>query len=365
MGLVVNAHTHISNEEPGHKYFPWQHTWFTCMSWAYGIYSPTMGAPPYDRDPNALYPKQGLRFADPEGIYTIAAMDEAGIDVGVILPIDYDWSWGSESAITLEDKHRHQAEMVRRYPGRFVAFGGPDPRRPGAAEIFERSIVEYDFRGLKLLPKVGYYPWDEQVYPLYEVCRRHDLPVFVCTEPDGGGYNRDRFAEPIHLSDVIADYPDLSIVLLHAGEPQYHYFEEALLVASRAANAYLEVNFWIRPHFVSNIIPSYKDDEEAVLRLLARARNVVGAHRILWGVDGHAGPRLRPDSRESSDWKGPVEWLRSLPELAPRYGLAFAPSEIDMILGENAARLVGISDNWPRPHSYSWHRRLPAPFRGM
>ena len=133
MGIVIDNHRHINSEVPGRKYFPWQQTWLVCMEWAYGGRSPTKGIPPYERDPNALYPRQGLRFADPEGTHTIAAMDAGGIDMCVILPIDYDFSWGSQSDIQIEEKHEHQAQMVAKYPGRFVSFGGPDPRRAGVA----------------------------------------------------------------------------------------------------------------------------------------------------------------------------------------------------------------------------------------
>ena len=99
MGLVINNHMHMNNEVPGKKYFPWQQTWLVCMEWAYGGRSANRGRPPYDRDPNSLYPRQGLRFADPEGTYTIAAMDEGVIDVSAILPIDYDF-WASYRVLT-------------------------------------------------------------------------------------------------------------------------------------------------------------------------------------------------------------------------------------------------------------------------
>jgi len=249
-----------------------------------------------------------------------------------------------------------------------VGVGGPDPRRPDAPEILERSIVEYGFRGLKLIPKAGYYPWDEQVYPLYEKCLDHGVPVFVCTEPDGGGYNRDRFNEPIHLSDVLGDMPDLTVVMLHAGEPLYHWFEEALLVASRAANAFIEMSFWIRPHFVPNMIPSYLDAEESVMRMLARAISVLGSHRIAWGTDGHVGPKSRPNAlagASGNDWKGPVDWIRSLTTQGRMYGLEFSATDVDRILGETAARLVGIGPGWQRPDTYGWRRRMPSPFRGL
>ena len=120
MGLTINNHMHINNEVPGKKYFPWQQTWLISMQWAYNNNNyygktPNTGLPPFERDPHALYPRQGLRFADPEGTHTIAAMDEGGIDVSVILPIDYDFSWGSQSEMQIEEKHEHQAQMVAKY----------------------------------------------------------------------------------------------------------------------------------------------------------------------------------------------------------------------------------------------------------
>ena len=115
MGIVIDNHIHINNEVPGKKYFPWQQTWLVCMEWAYGGRSPQKGMPPYDRDPKTLYSRQGLRFADPDGSYTVAAYDRGGIDMGVILPIDYDMSWGSQSDIQIEEKHKHQAEMVAKH----------------------------------------------------------------------------------------------------------------------------------------------------------------------------------------------------------------------------------------------------------
>ena len=37
-----------------------------------------------------------------------------------------------------------------------------------------------------------------------------------------------------------------------------------------------------------------------------------------------------------------------------------------MMVGGNAARLVGVGDHkeWERPYQYGWRRRLPPPYRG-
>ena len=373
MGLTINNHMHINNEAPGKKYFPWQQTWLVSMQWAYnGSFSyygrtPNTGLPPFDRDPNALYPRQGLRFADPEGTYTIAAMDEGGIDVSVILPIDYDFSWGSQAEMSIEEKHEHQAQMVAKYPGRFVHFGGPDPRRAGAKEIFKRSITEHGAKGLKIIPKNGYYPWQEECYELYDVCMEYGVAMSSCTEPNTGGYNRGRFADPLHLLDVVGDYPDMPLTLLHAGNPLYDYFEKSLFVASGNHNTSIELDYWLAPasgmveaaHAPIFGLPlgSTVLNEETAVLMLARARDILGAHKISWGIDGHFGPRM-----QATGWKI-APWLKGLVKTAAKYGQTFTQEEVDLILGENVARTLGIKEypEWERPAKYGYTRRVPRP----
>ena len=370
MGLVINNHMHMNNEVPGKKYFLWQQTWLVCMEWAYGGRSANGGRPPYDRDPNSLYPRQGLRFADPEGTYTIAAMDEGGIDMSVILPIDYDFSWGSQSDISIEEKHEHQAEMVKRYPGRFVHHGGPDPRRAGAKEIFKRSIIEHGAKGLKIIPKNGYYPWQDECYELYDVCMEYGLPMSTCTEPNTGGYNRGRFSDPLHVLDVIGDFPDMPVTLLHAGNPFYDYFEKSLFVASGNHSTSIELNYWLRPAagvaeamnpsfgYVYGFPPGMNTlNEEVAVIMLARARDIMGAHKITWGIDGHFGPNMR-----RTGWKI-APWLKGLVEAAAKHGYSFTQEEADMILGENIARTLKLKEypEWEKKAKYGYTRRTPQP----
>ncbi len=73
------------------------------MDWAY---SRRGTVPPYTKNPEALFDRQELRMSDPDGTYTIANMDEAGIDASVVFTIDYDFVWGQESGLSVEEKHR-------------------------------------------------------------------------------------------------------------------------------------------------------------------------------------------------------------------------------------------------------------------
>ena len=373
MGIVVNSHQHISCEVEGRTYLPRRQQWHMCMDWAYAGWGGNMAQklPPYSRDPGALYPKQGLRYADPTGEWTIKDMDDAGVDAAVVPAVDYDYSWGGAADITVQEKHEHLAQMQDKYPGRFFGLAGPDPRRPGADDILERAVRDLKLKGLKQIPKTGFYPWDERCYELYERCLDYGLPVAVCSQPDGGGHNRDRFAQPAHLSDVVGDYPDLNLVIYHAGAPLYHWFEETLNVAARAPNVSLSLDYWIEGFYpVPDFIPSFMTGEESVLTLLTKVRDVMGANRIMWGSDTFSGPRVHGNKVFGAAMpygvREVVAWLRDLSSVAKKYGKSFTQEEVDLILGENAARVFGLKEypEWKRPEQFGWRRRSPMPYKG-
>jgi len=368
MGIVIDMHKHLTSGTENRPYFPWRQQWHVSMDWAYGALGG--GRPPFDRDPQSLYPKQELRYSDPEGTWTIKSMDEGGVDVSVCLVIDYDYSWGSDSVIQPDEKNRHMSTMQEKYPGRIFGFAGVDPRRPGAPDIFEKAIKEHKLRGLKLIPKAGFYPWQEEVYRLLDIAQDYDVPVAICTQPSGGGYNRMRFADPIHVDDAIGDFPDIKFILLHAGAPLSHFFENALLAASRNPNVSLQLDFWIHGFIGTALIPSFISDEEAVVRRIAHARDVLGAHRIMWGTDTFSGPRTHGKnlfgSKSGFTLAEVVTWLRNLPDVARKYGIRFSADEVDLILGGNAARILGLDQpaEWQIPHKFGYRRRSPPPFRG-
>ena len=373
MGLVVNTHQHISNEVEGRRYLPKRQVWHVCMDWAYAGWggNPADKIPPYKRDPSASFERQGLRYADPTGEWTIGDMDQAGVDASILPTIDYDLSWGEPADITIEEKHEHLSELQERYPGRFFGLAGQDARRPGAEHIFGRAIRELGLKGLKQMPKTGYYAWDTRACRLYERCLDYGVPAAICTQPDGGGYNRDRFAQPVHLSDVVGDYPDLNLVILHAGAPLYHWFEEALNVASRAPNVYLSLDFWIAGFYpIPGFIPSFMSGEESVIKLLTRVKDVIGANRMMWGSDTFSGPKVNGNNVFGATTpfglKEVVDWLKGLPETAKKYNKSFNSDEADLLLGENAARVFGIQDypDWERTETYGWRRRNPIPYQG-
>ena len=257
--------------------------------------------------------------------------------------------------------------MQLKHPGRFYGLAGPDLRRPGALDLFKRGIEEYGLRGLKVIPGNGYYVWDEKLYPFYEACLDYDVPIFVCTQAHFGGYTRARFQDPIHIGDVICDFPDLKIVLLHAGHPFQDWFEKCIWMASHAPNVYLQFDFWVSGYRAADMdtrqaFVNRRFDEEGLVKMLSQAKAVVGTHRMLWGTDSMHGPRMRTVRHAPI-----VEWWKSLPEIAKKYGHEFTQEDVDLILGDNVARVLKITDEpeWRWQHKYGWRRRYPAPYRGV
>jgi predicted TIM-barrel fold metal-dependent hydrolase len=285
---------------------------------------------PPERDPAIVRPKIEDGMEDPDGHRMVEHMDAAGVDVGVLSALDWELGIGQPAPVGIRPMHEAIAGVARRHEGRFVAFAGIDPQRDDAVELFEWAVNDLGMRGLKLYPPTGFYPYDRIVYPLYERCEAWGLPVLCHTGGPGIALLPARFANPIYLQDVQADFPDLVLWIAHAGHRIY--WQEAAAVAAVGINTYLELSTWQA---------IAEEEEEFYVRWLATVRDRVGAHRLLWGSDHIAGTRVR-GKQKLVNW---VAWFRDLPERAQRYDITFTTEEVEAILGGNAARCLGLREH--------------------
>lgn len=313
--MIVDAHLH--HYERGFFSPRWHD--YVALQWG------TRNPPP--RDPAIIRPKIEDGMEDPDGDRMVEHMDAAGIDVGVLLPLDWELGFRQPAGVPIRRMHEIIAGVARRHAGRFVAFAGIDPQREDAVELFEWAVNELGMRGLKLYPPTGFFPYDRRVYPLYERCEAWGLPILSHTGGPGIALLPARYANPVFLQDVQADFPNLKLWIGHAGHRIY--WQEAAAVAAVGLNTYLELSTW-------QTIAT--DEEEFYVRWLGTVRDRVGAHRLVWGSDHIAGTRVR-GKQKLVDW---VSWFRELPERGRRYGVTFTEDEVAAILGANAARCLGI-----------------------
>jgi predicted TIM-barrel fold metal-dependent hydrolase len=161
------------------------------------------------------------------------------------------------------------ASIVQRYPEQFMGFASVDPwKGKMAVQELERSVKELGLKGLKLHPTTqAFFPNDIQFYPLWEKAAELGIPVLFHSgqtgvgsgAPGGGGYKL-KYAHPMLLDDVAADFPSLTIIMAHPAVPRQ---EEQLAVALHKGNVYIDLSGWspkyFRPILVKYISSILKD----------------------------------------------------------------------------------------------------------
>ena len=166
----------------------------------------------------------------------ITEMDEAGITEAVIMGRQAGPRFGAVPNDEI-------AELSKLYPGRFHMFGGVNLNDvPAAVEEIER-IVEMGFKGIGIdggWNDPPMYIDDKSLYPIYEKCQELDiilslsLSIFLGPELT--------YIEPVRLQRIAADFPNLLIVVPHAGWP---YIMEYLGIAFMHANVWLMPDFYV------------------------------------------------------------------------------------------------------------------------
>jgi predicted TIM-barrel fold metal-dependent hydrolase len=271
-------------------------------------------------DPEALVDNLSPVLRDTTGERLVADMDVAGVDKSCIFALDYGLATG-EPEVFIEEQNRMIAEATVRFPDRLVPFFTIDPRRLEGLDMFRRGVEDWGMRGLKLHPTTGYYPYDPVTYPFYEKCLEYGIPVLFHTGSEPAPM-KFRFAQPIYIDDVAADFPDLPIIMAHVGS---ELWEEALMVASVKPNIHFDISGWQ---------VAFSSHPQKFYRMLRTVLDTVGPWRVFFGSDGPYLNVLSPLDR----------WVKALtePDLSSCPEVSFKPEEIEIILGKSFARLLKL-----------------------
>ncbi len=205
------------------------------------------------------------------------------------------------------------AELAARNADVIIPFASLDPARGQAAVRQARTLIdEFGMRGFKFHPSAQrFYPNDRAVYPLYEVIEAAGLPALFHTgqtgvgagTPGGGGI-RLKYANPLYLDDVAADFPGLPIIMAH---PSFPWQEEAISIALHKPGVFIDLSGWSPKYFPP---------------LLIQYANTLLKHKMLFGTDF---PMITPE-----------RWLTDLEKIGIRDEVKAG------ILKDNAAALLGL-----------------------
>jgi predicted TIM-barrel fold metal-dependent hydrolase len=156
----------------------------------------------------------------------------------------------------------HIADVVAQHPDVFLGFGVVDPAQGKLAEQEIRRCKELGLVGIgELHPaRQHFYPNDRQFYPLWETAAEIGLPVLfhggyaaAGSGAPGGMGVKLKYANPIHLDDVAADFPELTVICAH---PSWPWESEALAVALHKPNVYVDLSGWT-PKYMSAEVRTY------------------------------------------------------------------------------------------------------------
>lgn len=173
---------------------------------------------------------------DPRGDRHVAEMDAAGIGAAVSLVVDYGFAF-PEHFPPLEEVFALHHGMAERHPGRFVNFAGIDPRRGRAGvELFERSLRDWGFGGLKLYPPCGYSPSDAALDPYYDLCTQYNVPVLTHTGPTTPKLSFQH-TRPTDVEAAAHRFPAVNFILAHGAVVHQ---EDAALLAEYRPNVYVD-----------------------------------------------------------------------------------------------------------------------------
>ena len=128
--------------------------------------------------------------------------------------------------------------IVADYPEKFIGVAGIDPtNRAKALEEIERFVVNGPLKAVGMEPGVlasPMYADDRRIYPIYEYCAEHGIPVLLM---GGGGNGPDlSHSNPIIIDRVCGDFPEMTVINTHGGYP---WVTEILFVAFKRPNLYL------------------------------------------------------------------------------------------------------------------------------
>jgi predicted TIM-barrel fold metal-dependent hydrolase len=211
-----------------------------------------------------------VKMQDPLGDALAREMESAGINKTILLVPDFTYAL-KDCNLTIEESFQRHREILLRHPGKFEVFGGVDPRwdKDGLA-LFERSLSEFKFRGLKLYPPCGYSPSDPSLFPYYELCAYYKVPVLLHIGPTSPVLDFT-FSSPFLVDEAARLFPSVNFILAHG---VVNFVEECVMMCRFRPNVYLDI---------SGYQTTLGFDPSA-----ACVRNIVSLginHKILFGTD--------------------------------------------------------------------------------
>ncbi len=163
----------------------------------------------------------------------VAQLNQMGVEKAVIFNLDEETPSGLAGL-----PNDYYAEIVQKYPDKFIGIAGIDPLKGMDAVREIRRSYALGLRGVAVRPFMfGIPPTHPKMYPIYATCVELDIPIWFHLSINYST-NTMEVEKPLYLDVVAQDFPELKIIAGHGGWP---WVAEMLAVAWRNPNIYIDI----------------------------------------------------------------------------------------------------------------------------
>src|SRR5579884_991023 len=185
------------------------------------------------------------------------------------------------------------ANFTKGHRDRLLPVGSVHPHHTNNAHAETARILDLGIRMLKIHPPhQRIAPNAAELADVYRECQSRGVPVMFHTGTSVFPRARNVFADPMPIDDVAIDFPNLKIILAHAGRPLHG--ETAFFLARRHPTVHLDIS-GIPPKSLPRYVPRLADI----------------ADKVLWGTDwpapGVSSLRKNIDDFRALDYSADVQ----------------------------------------------------------
>ncbi len=100
----------------------------------------------------------------------------------IVLPMDMACMGAGHVPRPYKEQLEELHDLNTMYP-QLIPFIHVDPRREGILDLLKLSVEDWNFKGVKIYPPLGYFPYDPDLDPIYEYCQEMNLPILTHCSP--------------------------------------------------------------------------------------------------------------------------------------------------------------------------------------
>ncbi|MBU8918334.1 amidohydrolase family protein [Bacillus sp. FJAT-29953] len=145
--------------------------------------------------------------------------------------------------------HDYVAEILKKYPGRFIGFAGFNPHKgTESLKTVRKALTEQGYKAVVLPPyEHGVKADDRKYYPLYALCDELNIPIWIHSSINYYRQTSVFLDHPSNLEAPLMDFKNLKIIAGHGGWP---WVPDLIAMLLKYENLYVDTSAF-RPKYIA------------------------------------------------------------------------------------------------------------------